>query len=167
MYLGYWQGDYGIMSKGQGSNLSPDAIVAISYSAPAILTAFILGITASLVPILLALRREKSGMISGGSNSLVLSAACHAFVNAELHAEASSETGDQDQEEDESQALSDGSRGVTPLQALAQQRLRWGVVPMPPDLADILGDRRDDVEHLSFGNDEQSCVPPREDGWYV
>ncbi|KAK8094977.1 hypothetical protein PG997_001662 [Apiospora hydei] len=63
------EGDYG---------LAEDSIVAVGYSPIAIFTILILGVALASIPFLVSLYTLPGDMIAGGSNSLVLSAACHA-----------------------------------------------------------------------------------------
>ncbi len=57
--------------------VSENDLVAIGYSPPAILTLFIVCTLLATLPFLLSLRKLEGNMVTGGCNSLVISAACH------------------------------------------------------------------------------------------
>ncbi|KAH8176407.1 adenosine/AMP deaminase domain-containing protein [Sarocladium implicatum] len=65
------------------SGLSSDAYLAIGYSTVAILAVLATSCALLAVPWFLYLRRNRSPMPVGGSNSMVISAACHSFPVAE------------------------------------------------------------------------------------
>lgn len=59
------------------TGLSDDAYVAIGYSTIALLAIFIAAAVLALIPIVLTRRTLKGSIPLGGTNSIVLSAACH------------------------------------------------------------------------------------------
>ena len=54
-----------------------DAVIAISYSGLSILIFFCVGLVVALSPLFFKYRKLQNDMVVGGTNSLVLSAACH------------------------------------------------------------------------------------------
>ena len=60
-----------------GSGLSEDAYIGMGYMNPALLSIFLVLCLLAILPFLLFGRHIKSPMVLGGSNSLVISAACH------------------------------------------------------------------------------------------
>ncbi|KAK8108190.1 uncharacterized protein PG998_010203 [Apiospora kogelbergensis] len=88
---GFWKSVGGNNMEVSSSNrgLDPESIVAVSYSPLAILITLVVGATLAPVPILVSLYRLPGDMVAGGCNSLVLSAACHAFLPVPTTDEAS------------------------------------------------------------------------------
>lgn len=52
------------------------------------------------------------------------------------------------------------------LKALARRKLRWGVIKMPPHLADKLSSEAH-VQHLGFGDEEDYISPPEDGMLYI
>jgi hypothetical protein len=69
-----------------GSGLSDDAYVGIGYSTIALLAILVAALVLPAIPLLLAQRTIKGPMPLGGTNSRVISAACHVPVREEIPA---------------------------------------------------------------------------------
>jgi hypothetical protein len=59
--------------------VSKDALVAVAYSPLALFTLGVVCLAIVPLSLVFAMKRLKGNMVAGGSNSLVLSAACHAI----------------------------------------------------------------------------------------
>lgn len=145
-------------------------MAAIRYSASAILIGFILSVTACFIPVLLGLKKRTGDMVAGGSNSLVLSAACHVFTNNTDEARSQNSSGGSRPEScedapDKSNSEEFSARDAR--QAIARSRLRWGVIPLPSGLASLLQEEQNGVHHLGFGTEEQNVSPPQEGELYI
>ncbi|ETS78796.1 hypothetical protein PFICI_08649 [Pestalotiopsis fici W106-1] len=77
---GYWDTYDNVDGASANLGVSADAMVALGYSPPAIVVVFIVSVVMSIFPMAWSLRKVKGDMVSGGTNSLVISAACHAAV---------------------------------------------------------------------------------------
>lgn len=53
------------------------------------------------------------------------------------------------------------------LTLIAQSRLRWGVVEMPPEWSSQYIGAYDRVGHISFGTTEDEVGNPVHDNWYA
>lgn len=53
------------------------------------------------------------------------------------------------------------------LKKIAQSRLRWGVVKMPPKWSSQYSDSYDQVGHISFGTTNDEVEEPVHDRWYA
>lgn len=62
--------------------VSSDSLIALGASGSALLAMTIFSVTVGCLPAVFSLRKTPGSMVSGGSNSLVLSAACHGSVSA-------------------------------------------------------------------------------------
>jgi len=169
----------------QGLGLSPDAYIGIGFSSLAILAVFTLACILILVPIALCIPRLKGDMVIGGSNSKVISAACHAIpVAAVAVAEPHGEEGSRQQRRtgangDDSIELdsllmtvgSDGKGGDNNdddameedrlgLVRLSRGKVRWGVVRSPEAYDQMTMVEGEAVGHLSFGAREHDVQPP-------
>ena len=83
----YWLSDdlnSKLVRSGAGTGLSDDAFVGIGYSTIALLAIFVSAIVLAVIPFILASRTIKGSMPLGGSNSMVISAACHVPVREEM-----------------------------------------------------------------------------------
>lgn len=65
------------VSLGVGTGLSDDAYVGIGYSTMALLVLFVIAFVLATIPLLLCIKHKRGSMVVGGSNSFVISAACH------------------------------------------------------------------------------------------
>ncbi|KAI0116976.1 hypothetical protein F4814DRAFT_459219 [Daldinia grandis] len=134
--------------------LSENSFISLGYSAPAILALFVVGCTVVPLPILFSLRELKGNMVAGGSNSLVMSAACHCFIPppAEVQYQASSPSSDEEEM----------------LRELSQSKLKWGATSLPSDLAEVMSEEGGNtVMHLGFGGESSDVRSPEEGELYV
>lgn len=190
---GYYQKVQGLYYQDPTRDLMPglgfadDAWVAVGYSTTAILVVLVIAVLMMAVSIWLGRRRLRSQMVVGGSNSLVISAACHAStvglsetagspsrsmedVSVELQSLLSSNGKTMHaehrlimQEEETVGSRADGGA----LLGLSRGRLRWGAVKMPPTFQEKYDDMQEWVGHLSFGSAEQDVEEPRHGCYYA
>ena len=87
------------VSLGVGTGLSDDAYVGIGYSTMSLLVLFLVACVLATIPIILGARKMRSAMVIGGSNSFVISAACHVPIleEAEMALLISGDTDDFEQ----------------------------------------------------------------------
>lgn len=57
--------------------------------------------------------------------------------------------------------------GEVRLEKIAQSRLKWGVVEMPPDWSSQYSEAHEQVGHISFGTNEDQVEEPAHDHWYA
>ncbi|KAK6858563.1 hypothetical protein PG995_006262 [Apiospora arundinis] len=133
-------------------------IVSMGYSALAVVILFALGALFVLSPFFFASTKLKSGMPSGGTDSLVLSAACH-VPRAERHIT------EQGHEQNNLRGIEDDTEYLV---ALSRQPLRWGVTVLPADLSqNLLVDDDEPVMHLSFGSEDHDVREPQAGALYA
>lgn len=60
-------------------DMEEDAVVGVGYSQMAIIAMLVVSVVVTTIPVWLSLQKVKSNMVAGGSDSLVISAACHAY----------------------------------------------------------------------------------------
>lgn len=77
MDLSWSQAYHKDVSLGVGTGLSDDAYVGIGYSTMSLLVLLVIACVLATVPILLCMKHKRGSMVVGGSNSFVISAACH------------------------------------------------------------------------------------------
>ena len=135
-------------------------------------------------------------MVLGGSNSIVLSAACHAspsgmpaplspmdydpfqaFPNTEDGIEMRNLLGPQqtpdyaDEKASSTKSDDDGNGNdktdESALLLLSQSRLQWGVVRTPEEFGSIFSEWGEEVGHLSFGTRDDDVRPPTIGQWYA
>ena len=117
------------------------------------------------MPLLFGNRKLKGDMVVGGSNSLVISAACHVLPRKHSqrvpnkrsvpHAALSN-------------TESNAGRSMETLYKLVESKIRRGAVSLPQDLADQMQiDDVQDVLHLSFGGEEDDVREPQDGKYYV
>ncbi|EXK82470.1 hypothetical protein FOQG_13183 [Fusarium oxysporum f. sp. raphani 54005] len=123
----------------------------LQFSSVAILIGFSISVVIALSPMILAKRHLPGQMVLGGSNSKVISAACHCIPVSSSHAtrkagvvtvhplEISENLGD-------------------PLHLMASMKLRWGDVSTT--------NAESEVGHLAFGVEEQGVTEPIEQKHY-
>ncbi|KAI1395263.1 hypothetical protein F4819DRAFT_478975 [Hypoxylon fuscum] len=127
------------------------------------------------LPLLFSLRQLQGNMVAGGSNSLVLSAACHCYVPCPTRSEASSSqnggsTDDIHNLEDEhSESVAEDTEDwEQKLQELSRSKLKWGAMLLPDHLAEATNDGSGrQVMHLGFGGESHDVTSPIEGEWYV
>lgn len=147
--------------------VSPGAAIAIGYSGLSLLIFFCLCLVVVMSPFFFRYRKLKGNMVVGGTNSLVLSAACHvpqvssaaALRNknngtAEIlaHLDLGSSDGDDCNHDDYKEYLAE----------VARSNLRWGAMALPADLAEKMEvDNDEPVMHLGFGTEDHDIQAPQ------
>ncbi|KAI0452041.1 hypothetical protein F5B21DRAFT_516319 [Xylaria acuta] len=171
----------------------PDAsAVYVGYSTKALLTLTVLSTFLTALPILLSLKRLQKNSVIPGCNSLAISAACHVSrlsnavkrQNVDEDTNASkytpspapitpNQTGESSYDrliQDWIETTVDGvGRNIHEpglFKRLAQSKIRWGVVEMPPEWYTKFG-HHNSVGHLSFGVEEDNVSPPIEGHYYA
>lgn len=117
----------------------------------AILIGFSISLVIALSPMMLAKRSLPGQMVLGGSNSKVISAACHCIPFSSSHAigEAAAVT---------VPLLETSESVVGPLDLMATMKLRWGEVSTT--------NADSEIGHLAFGVEEQAVTEPIEGKHY-
>ncbi|KAI1383081.1 uncharacterized protein F4822DRAFT_422100 [Hypoxylon trugodes] len=109
----------------------------------AILIFFSMSVIVVFIPILFGIRRIPGDMVIGACDSLVLSAACHLHVPPTT---SDDNSGDEDTEMGR-------SHDREFLLELSRSKLRWGVMSLPPELAEMVHNKQD-LFHLTFTNED-------------
>lgn len=146
--------------------VSSDAMIAIGYSGLSILIFFCVCVVVVFSPFFFRYRRLKSDMVVGGTNSLVLSAACHV---PRISSTAALRDGNGETAEIRPYLEPGGSEDgdydygyKEYLAEVARGNVRWGAMPLPPDLVEkIEVDNDEPVMHLGFGREEHDVQPPQ------
>ena len=170
-----------------GLGFTEDVWVAVEFSTTAILMVLVMAVVMVAVPVWIGRRRLRGCMVVGGSNSLVISAACHASTvglsepagspsNSMGNVEAEPQTllspsgkiadGEYNSASHEELVIRSSSRKAALLR-LSRMRLRWGAVKMPPTFQEQCGDMQECVGHLSFGSTEQDAGEARDGCYYA
>ncbi|TRX96986.1 hypothetical protein FHL15_002292 [Xylaria flabelliformis] len=174
-------------------SLPNTSAVYVGYSTKALLALTIISIFLASLPILLSFKRLPRNIVVPGCNSLAISAACHVSrlsnsvkhrsmdddnTNPSTSTPSSAPTTPNQVSESSYDRLIHNSiettvEGVghnkhepTLFRKLAQSKLRWGVVEMPPEWYTKFG-HHSSVVHLSFGVDEDNVSPPVEGKYYA
>ncbi|KAK8133474.1 hypothetical protein PG984_005486 [Apiospora sp. TS-2023a] len=167
--------------------LSEGTFVAAGYSDLSILILLICGTVFVTSPLWFKGIKLKSDMVFGGTNSLVLSAACH-VPKVPRHPEEARPIATPTPIQDE-QLLGNGMSTVelplvesVPVQpnkafvevdreylvAVSRRPLRWGVTSLPDDLVrDVSVDDDEPVMHLSFGTEDHDVQEPQVGALYA
>ncbi|KAM0417299.1 hypothetical protein ACHAPT_012680 [Fusarium lateritium] len=124
---------------------NPTANRGLQYSTIAILIGFSVSLFLAFSPAALAMFRLPGRMVLGGSNSKVISAACHCIPVAYAGEIPESRMATV-------QLLKDAERDVDVLDEMATRRLRWGQVSS--------GRNDGEAGHLTFGVEEQEITEP-------
>ncbi|KAI6082383.1 hypothetical protein F4821DRAFT_216117 [Hypoxylon rubiginosum] len=210
-------------------SLPPNTAIAVGYSGKSLLAMLVVSCVLITIPFILSFKRLPPNMVNIGSNSLAISAACHASVlshavksrvdslmvdspfssKLELPQTPRSPerlrtllpgerfTDDPNGSSIEMQRLvtsstrksshlslasssrlllrrsedSDSNMGdeqqISPFRKLARSKMRWGVVPMPPEWHAEHDNEDGVVEHLSFGVEEDDVKPPESGQYYA
>ncbi|KAI0535265.1 hypothetical protein GGR58DRAFT_529658 [Xylaria digitata] len=133
------------------ASLPPDAAILVGYSPTALLTLILVAVFLALIPpIWSSIKRLPPNMAIPGCNSLALSAACHVFRRSHSR-DASFEllggnTADSSICDAELEEMDERY-----LEKLAQSKLRWSVIDMPPEWYTEHGYDPALVGHLGFG----------------
>ncbi|KAI1748328.1 hypothetical protein F4782DRAFT_517671 [Xylaria castorea] len=180
---GYFLLDLGSLTSLQTFfQVSNASFIAVGYSPGFILVVFILTLVLIiLLPILLSFQWLKGDMVAGGSNSLVISAACHMTdLDYSQRNIPSPEEPDLELVEHALYATSQNrgpSNAINKAETesnthtdlnLAQRKLRWGAMSLPSQLGELaLIDGGKDALHLGFGGEEHNVSTPKEGEYYV
>ncbi|KAF5704897.1 hypothetical protein FGLOB1_8316 [Fusarium globosum] len=123
----------------------------LQFSSVAILIGFSISVVIALSPMLLAKRSLPGQMVLGGSNSKVISAACHCIPISSSHTtgKAGAVT---------VHPLEISESGAGPLDRMATMKLRWGEVSTT--------NADSETGHLAFGVEEQDVTEPIEGKQY-
>ncbi|KAI8949339.1 hypothetical protein F4801DRAFT_603395 [Xylaria longipes] len=187
---GYYIGDNLVF---HDQSLPATSAVYIGYSTKALLALTILSTFLTTLPlILLSLKRLQADSVVPGCNSLAISAACHVsrLSNAVKHQSADEDAHSskctlspapttpnqtsgssydrliQDWIETTVDGVGRDIHEPSLFKKLAQSKLRWGVVEMPPEWYTEFG-HHSSVGHLSFGVEEDNVSPPIEGRLYA
>ncbi|KAI6084678.1 hypothetical protein F4821DRAFT_279952 [Hypoxylon rubiginosum] len=140
-------------------DISENSIVSLGYSPIAVLFLFIFTFVLIPLPFFFSLRKLKGKMIAGGSNSLVLSAACHCYIPPPSESQAQPSPPSND-ETDNSEYRE------RKLREMSVSKLRWGVTPLPSHLAEEVNDG-EIVMHLGFSDELDNVTTPTEGKCYL
>ncbi|QKD60372.1 uncharacterized protein FOBCDRAFT_244101 [Fusarium oxysporum Fo47] len=123
----------------------------LQFSSVAILIGFSISVVIALSPMILAKRHLPGQMVLGGSNSKVISAACHCIPISPSHAtgKAGAIT---------VHPLEISESGGSPLDLMKTMKLRWGEVSTI--------NAESEIGHLAFGVEEQGVAAPIEGKHY-
>lgn len=175
-------------------DISENSIVSLGYSPIAVLFLFIFTFVLIPLPFFFSLRKLKGKMIAGGSNSLVLSAACHCYIPppSESQAQPSPPSNDESTSQltsklylaastnmildvedvhnsgdDYAISIADNSEyRERKLREMSVSKLRWGVTPLPSHLAEEVNDG-EIVMHLGFSDELDNVTTPTEGKCYL
>ncbi|KAH8659855.1 hypothetical protein BX600DRAFT_51176 [Xylariales sp. PMI_506] len=180
---GYWADSASSLVGVQG--LDDDALVAVGFSPPAILTLMIISIVLCIFPILWSLRKVKGNMVAGGSNSLIMSAACHACVSLEkrksydnrqsvspvmsgLYSKPYSGAGTAEENALINNEEQNADLESEMLRDLVTRKIMWGALPLPTELSSqMMIDPEQKVLHLGFAGEEYDVQNPIEGHLYA
>ncbi|KAK3315700.1 hypothetical protein B0H66DRAFT_559574 [Apodospora peruviana] len=187
--------DGGFFSTSTGSATATDSSIGLSdagfiglgYSPTAIIAAVVLFLVMCTAPIVIALRQLPGNIPVVGTNSLAISAACHASTLSKVV--RSDESSGSDAEKGPFLTVTETISPTTPgsadrlnsevdweesrkslavFERLAQRKIKWGVVDMPKEYFDgVHMDECGEVGHLSFGVEEDDVQPPVDGRWYI
>ncbi|TLD22192.1 hypothetical protein PspLS_08162 [Pyricularia sp. CBS 133598] len=164
LYLTILEGDSGFPQSLHGLNtylgVSEEAAIAVGFSSQSILITFLCGCIIALSPLIFRRRKLKSQMVLGGTNSLVISAACHVPVPSQRFAP------------DSDTAIPRDPNPETYLKEVAQGEVRWGAMPLPPDLIQEmegmeLQEGDEPIMHLGFAGPDHVVEEPKNGNLYI
>ncbi|KKY39074.1 hypothetical protein UCDDA912_g00981 [Diaporthe ampelina] len=145
---GFWRNNNQDESITAGFGVSDNSYVAVGVSGSAILALFVISSVLCISLALFSFRKVSGDMVSGGTNSLVMSAACHvpavATRNGPLSARQSSAASQghltQEAEEDELQLLPGVAARdeMSLLEGIAMSKIRWGAIAANPAMLEGL-----------------------------
>ncbi|KAI0101532.1 hypothetical protein GGR51DRAFT_331731 [Nemania sp. FL0031] len=161
-------------------HVSDSSLITLGYSTGFTLVIVILYLVLIICPpLLLSIQRLKGDMVAGGSNSLVISAACH-VINTGTTVRASELTEDNQSSSirdallprapyfDPSRAENAGNEEKATSLPLVQRKLRWGAMLLPQDAVGLgVFEVGRTVSHLGFGGEEHIVTTPREGDYYI
>lgn len=140
--------------------VSSDAAIAMGYSSLAVLITFVVGCIIVITPLFFRRRKLKNEMVLGGTNSLVLSAACHVPVLLQNSPQSAETPGLEDN--DAEAYLKNVSRG----------KVCWGAMALSPDTFQQPGESGtiegpETVTHLGFAGPDQVVEVPQKGQLYM
>jgi hypothetical protein len=186
--VGFYGSSYGNpTTRGNSIGLSDFGFVGFGYSTKGMLASIVVFAVIICVPLVLAFREVPGKMVVVGSNSLAIAAACHASTISKARSNGSENTeydaaswsGESGHLIDEEAPLpkpveGDGhgrvhDRGGIVLSRLAESKIKWGVVTMPPDFYKEFqeGIQASEIGHLSFGVEKDQVQRPIHAHWYA
>ncbi|KAI0861198.1 hypothetical protein F4860DRAFT_524624 [Xylaria cubensis] len=168
---GYLSPSLGLYKFEGPSSISEGSVIAVGFSPLFFLVLFIASfLLIILPPVLLGFYKMKGRMVTGGWNSLVVSAACHVPNSENDHIEQSlaDEAGTRaEYTEVTSTAEEDGVYYHNKLVDLSQRKLRWGVTELSGKLAKLISSEGRAGFHLGFGGEEHKISEPKDDQYCV
>ncbi|KAI1740909.1 hypothetical protein F4680DRAFT_418089 [Xylaria scruposa] len=185
---GYYSNDLAFHDQ----SLPETSAVYVGYSTKALLALTTISTFLISLPVLLSLKRLPWNIVVPGCNSLAISAACHVsrLSNAVKHQSMDDDTNssrstpssapttpNQTSESPYDRLIHDWIETTVDdvglktheqsiFRNLAQSKLRWGVVEMPPEWYTKFG-HHSSVGHLSFGVEEDNVSPPTKGKYYA
>ncbi|KAI0538408.1 hypothetical protein GGR58DRAFT_513099 [Xylaria digitata] len=183
----------GYFSTGLDPNLPANASVVLGFSPISLVVLTVIASLTVTIPLIFSLRRFSSTIVIVGTNSLLISLACHVSPlvssasnnHVTAHVEPSEYelpeypmiTSNPERSEESNELLGSAAseRGLngysisgarddeslSPRQKIARSKIRWGVLPMPPEWL-----QRHDYEPLGFRVETDEITIPVQDRWY-
>lgn len=176
--------------------VSQGSFISLGYSPSALLALFITSSIAFCLPVFLGFRKLKGDMVAGGSNSLVMSAACHVPYRSIMQ-QNPADTGNSLRGSSKhtrtlisaitksivlnnnrhfapyhhiTAPLTTDEANTSPelLRELAENKLRWGATFMSQDLVEStwINDGQERLQ-LGFGGREHDIREPEDGHYYV
>ncbi|KAJ3568537.1 hypothetical protein NPX13_g6390 [Xylaria arbuscula] len=116
--------------------------------------------------------KVKGTMVIGGTNSLVISAACHTYISPRERNQQSTTFSPEDETQHSRRITEEDLRSTKNdeiddlkerLRRLAQSPLKWGTMLIPGHVQDTAnGENMEGVLHLGFGDEETVKDQPKE-----
>ncbi|KAI3330772.1 hypothetical protein F4824DRAFT_330161, partial [Ustulina deusta] len=160
--------------------VSGPSLIAIGYSPPATLALLIVVFLLFPLPFFFSQTKVKGAMVNGGTNSLVISAACHSYISPRernqqpstffpedgtQHIPNSRRTTEEDLRSTTNDKIDDLKER---LRKLAQSPLKWGTMPIPGHVHDTAdSEDMEGVLHLGFGDEATVEDHPKEGQRYI
>ncbi|TRX89715.1 hypothetical protein FHL15_009465 [Xylaria flabelliformis] len=168
---GYWYPSLGLYKFEGPSSVSEGSLIAVGFSPLFFLVLFVASfLLVILPPVLLGFYKMKGHMVTGGWNSLVISAACHVpnSENDQIEQSFADEAGTRAEYTEVFSTTEEG--GVSyhnKLVDLSQRKLRWGATELSDKLAESIFSEGRAVFHLGFGGEEHKVSEPKDDQYYL
>ncbi|KAK6850939.1 hypothetical protein PG987_000573 [Apiospora arundinis] len=168
LFLLIIEGDTGVRDTFGGDKssigVSEDASVVLGVSGVAMVITFVISFVFAISPLVFRCRRLRYQMVVGGTNSLVLSAACHVpgpLSQSSAHVDANSPEADA--------SAMDSQTDAEYLEEISRGKLRWGAMTLPASMAERLGieQSEEQVMHLGFASEDHHVHQPKKGELYV
>ncbi|KAK7976322.1 26S proteasome non-ATPase regulatory subunit 12 [Apiospora arundinis] len=169
LFLLIIEGDTGVRDTFGGDKssigVSEDASVVLGVSGVAMVITFVISFVFAISPLVFRCRRLRYQMVVGGTNSLVLSAACHVpgplSQSSVAHVDANSPEADE--------SAMDSQTDAEYLEEISRGKLRWGAMTLPASMAKRLGieQSEEQVMHLGFASEDHHVRQPKKGELYV